>query len=220
MSSKAIIIVAGGKGTRMKSVLPKQYICLGNLPILMHTIKRFANYDSTMSIVLVLPEGDHDYWRNLCQEYSFNIPHILAIGGETRFESVRNGLSKVTTEDYVGVHDGVRPLVSNEVIDRCFSEAKHAKAVIPVLPVFETLRCISTANTVDRSDYCLVQTPQVFATKLLKIAYQQPYSRVFTDDASVVEALGISIKLVEGNRENIKMTTPSDLKLGEFLLND
>lgn len=220
MNKNAVIIVAGGKGSRMNSLLPKQYICLGNKPILMHTIERFLSSGVELNVVVVLLSNDHEYWSKLCEEYNFTAPHILAKGGSTRFESVKNGLLKLKSEKYVAIHDGVRPFVSRDVIKKCFDVVKESKAVIPVLPVFETLRNISQDKTVDRDDYCVVQTPQVFQLSLLSAAYSQPYNVLFTDDASVVEAYGYKVTRVDGNRENIKMTTPFDLKLGEVLLND
>lgn len=219
-NKNAVIIVAGGKGTRMGSQLPKQYLCLGHQPILMHTIELFYRFDPLMTRIVVLPKADHKYWEELCKKYDFKVPHLLTSGGDTRFHSVRNGLKQITEECYVGVHDGVRPFVSEEVIKECYQRVRTAEAVIPVTPVFESLRSLSKNVAVDRSDYCLVQTPQVFQVEVLRRAYEQPFNRCFTDDASVVEAAGGTVSLVEGNRENIKMTTPFDLKIGELLLND
>lgn len=231
-----IIIVAGGKGLRMGSDIPKQLLPVGGLPVLMHTIKRFREYSQEMQIILVLPEAQQDYWHGLCKEYAFDVEYMLANGGETRFHSVKNGLDMIPddAEGVVGVHDGVRPFPALEVIERCYKTAKETEAVIPVIPVVETLRHIVNVNcdsvavngvavnssiTVPRNDYRLVQTPQTFTVSLLKKAYQQPYNDNFTDDASVVEAMGKSITLVEGNRENIKITTPFDLTVAEALFN-
>ena len=218
---KSIIIVAGGKGTRMGVSLPKQFLVLGDKPILMHTLGLFYSYDPTMQIVLVLPDSEHDYWTKLCSEYDFDISYSLASGGKTRFESVSNGLALVDADaDWVGVHDGVRPFVSQEVVGACFDLVRQHQAVIPTIDVFETLRELDAdgSHTVDRSRYRLVQTPQVFSASLLKKAYSQEFNAHFTDDASVVEALGVPIECVPGNRENIKVTTPFDLKIGEALL--
>lgn len=230
-----IIIVAGGKGLRMGSDVPKQFLPVGGLPVLMHTIKRFREYSQEMQIILVLPEAQQDYWHGLCKEYAFDVEYMLANGGETRFHSVKNGLDMIPddAEGVVGVHDGVRPFPALEVIERCYETAKETEAVIPVIPVVETLRHIVNVNcdsvavntvavnsiTVPRNDYRLVQTPQTFTVSLLKKAYKQPYNDNFTDDASVVEAMGRSITLVEGNRENIKITTPFDLTVAEALFN-
>lgn len=219
-NQKAIIIVAGGKGTRMGASLPKQFIRLGSRPILMHTIERFFNYDRSMTIIVVLPKNQQEYWTQLCKDYNFDVPFIIADGGKTRFHSVCNGLSKVTNERWIGVHDGVRPFVSDEVITTCFRVVQSSRAVIPTIGIVETLRKVEEekSSTLNRDDYRLVQTPQVFDVTLLKEAYQQEYNKKFTDDASVVEALGYDVTLIEGNRENIKVTTPFDLKIGEALL--
>lgn len=219
---RAIIIVAGGKGLRMGADIPKQFIPVKGKPILMHTIERFHRFDETMQIVLVLPVHMQEYWHQLCSKYKFALPYTLANGGETRFHSVLNGLAEVNDKcDVIGVHDGVRPFVSEAVIGRCFSTALLRGTAIPVIDIVETVRHVTSPNesvTVPRNDYKLVQTPQVFSAELLKRAYSQPYTDMFTDDASVVEALGHSITLVEGNRENIKITTPYDLQIAEVLL--
>ncbi len=217
---KYIIIVAGGKGLRMGGDVPKQFIPLGGKPILMRTMEAFASYDKNIHIILVLPESQMPYWNSLCKKYSFALPYLLALGGDTRFQSVCNGLALVHGDGLVGVHDGVRPFVSRDVITRCYEEAAVKKAVIPVVDIVETVRhcTLNGSETVNRNDYRLVQTPQVFEVSLLKKAYGQPYVPCFTDDASVVEALGEKIFLVEGNRENIKITTPYDLKIAGSLL--
>ena len=242
-----IIIVAGGKGLRMGSDIPKQFLLIGGKPVLMRTLERFRAYSSALQIILVLPEAQQDYWRKLCEEYHFDVEYNLANGGQTRFHSVQNGLALVPddAEGVVGVHDGVRPFPSIEVIRNCYETARTAKAVIPVIPVVETVRHLEgdKSVTVPRGDYRLVQTPQTFDIQLLKAAYKraqnqvnlssaereqarpevkaanrQPYNDGFTDDASVVESYGYAITLVEGNRENIKITTPYDLKIAEVLI--
>lgn len=214
------LIVAGGKGLRMGSELPKQFLPIGGKPVLMRTIEAFYAYNPEMRIILVLPSSQQAYWAELCREHCFSIAHHVADGGETRFHSVRNGLVFVTTPGLVGVHDGVRPFVAREVIARCYSLAAEKKAVIPVIDVVETVRHLvgEESVTVSRDEYKLVQTPQVFDADLLKQAYQQPYTAHFTDDASVVEASGESVFLTAGNRENIKITTPFDLKIATALL--
>lgn len=216
---KHIIIVAGGKGLRMGGDIPKQFLPVCGKPVLMRTLEAFHAYDSSMHLILVLPKSQQDYWKSLCQEYQFELSHDIADGGETRFHSVKNGLALVDGEGLVGVHDGVRPFVSLEVIARCYEEAAEKKAVIPVIGVVETVRHLTDegSETVPRDQYKLVQTPQVFDVALLHRAYRQEYTDFFTDDASVVEALGEKVYLVEGNRENIKLTTPFDLKLAEML---
>lgn len=216
-----VIIVAGGKGLRMGGDIPKQFVEIKGLPVLMHTINRFHSFDSSIDIIVALPVDQQDYWKELCSKYKFEIPHTIVDGGDTRFHSVKNGLDQVSGEGVVAVHDGVRPFVYDEVLERCFSMAQEKEAVVPVIDVFETIRHIADgmSNTVPRDEYKLVQTPQVFLTSLLKKAYSQPYIPSFTDDASVVEAMGHKVTLVEGNRENIKLTTPFDLKLAELLSN-
>ena len=217
-----VIIVAGGKGLRMGSDIPKQFLPIGGKPVLMRTLERFREYSPTLKIILVLPKAQQDYWKQLCEEYHFNVEYQLADGGETRFHSVQHGLALIPdeTEGVVGVHDGVRPFPSIEVIRNCYETAREKKAVIPVIPVVETVRQLegATSFTVPRDDYRLVQTPQCFDIQLLKAANRQPYNDGFTDDASVVEAYGFDITLVEGNRENIKITTPYDLKIAEALI--
>ena len=216
---KYIIIVAGGKGLRMGGDIPKQFLPVCGKPVLMRTLEAFHAYDASMQLILVLPVSQQAYWKQLCAEYKFDLAHEIADGGETRFHSVKNGLSLVKEDGLVGVHDGVRPFVSQEVIARCYEEAASLKAVIPVIGVVETVRHLTGegSETVPRDQYKLVQTPQVFDVTLLHRAYQQEYTDLFTDDASVVEALGEKVYLVEGNRENIKLTTPFDLKLAELL---
>lgn len=217
---KYILIVAGGKGLRMGADIPKQFLPIGGKPVLMRTIETFYKYDSSIDMILVLPVEQQDYWKSLCKEYAFSIPHRIVNGGNSRFHSVKNGLALVEGEGLVGVHDGVRPFVSQEVIGRCFSEAEKKKAVIPVIGMVETVRHLLEigSETVDRDAYKLVQTPQVFSISLLKEAYKQEYTPEFTDDASVVEAMGVSVSLVEGNRENIKLTTPFDLIVANALV--
>ena len=218
-----IIIVAGGKGLRMGGDIPKQFMKIGGEPVLMHTLRRFREYSEKLNIILVLPHDQQGYWQQLCREYHFDVEHQVVDGGETRFDSSKNGLSAIPddAEGVVGIHDGVRPFVSVEVIDRCFETARDEYACIPVLPVTDTLRYIDPhggGKNVMRSDYRIVQTPQAFDIALLKQAFNRPYQESFTDDASVVEALGCQVQMVEGNRENIKITTPFDLAVAETLM--
>lgn len=216
---RTVLIVAGGKGLRMGGDLPKQFLLVGGKPVLMHTLEAFHNFDAKMRIILALPQEQQAYWRELCFNHHFTVEHTVVDGGETRFHSVKNGLAYIQT-GLVGVHDGVRPFVSPEVIGRCYELAATKKAVIPVIGVIETIRHLTDigSQTVNRDDYKLVQTPQVFDVELLKEAYMQEYTPFFTDDASVVEAMGLTVSLVEGNRENIKITTPFDLKIGSALV--
>lgn len=220
-----VIIVAGGKGLRMGADIPKQFLPIGGKPVLMRTIERFREYRRDLSIILVLPEAQQAYWKELCTEYGFDIPHRLANGGSTRFESSKNGIAAIPKgeEGFVAIHDGVRPFVSTDTIARCFEAVEESYAVIPVMPVTDTLRYIDRqggGKNVLRSDYRTVQTPQVFDLALLRRAFGRPYQDSFTDDASVVEGLGCPVAMVEGNRENIKITTPFDIAVAETLLKD
>ncbi len=217
---KHVIVVAGGKGLRMGGNIPKQFLPVDGKPVLMRTLEVFRAYDAAMHIVLVLPARWQAYWKGLCETYRFALPHEVADGGETRFHSVQGGLALVDGDGLVGVHDGVRPFVSQDVVAACYAEAERAKAAVPVIDVTETLRRLTEkgSETVPRDQYKLVQTPQVFDIRLLKEAYAQPYAGTFTDDASVVEALGAEVRMVPGNRENIKLTTAFDLKLANAFL--
>ena len=217
-----VLIVAGGRGLRMGTELPKQFLSIGGKPILMRTMEAFYAYNPDIQIIVVLPHCQQDFWAELCPKHCFVLPHRVADGGETRFHSVKNGLALVSEPALVGVHDGVRPFVSQEVIARCYRQALLRKAVIPVVDIVETVRHLVPEGsvTVNRNDYKLVQTPQVFDASLLKKAYSQSYVPEFTDDASVVEAMGQSVALVEGNRENVKITTPSDLKIASVLVEE
>jgi len=215
------IIVAGGKGMRMGKDLPKQFLPIDGTPILMHTLQAFYDYDPSMTLIVVLPSDQQAYWSKLCGDYHFTIPHVVVKGGETRFHSVKNGLACINEEGLVAVHDGVRPFVHCDTIDRCFAAAQESGAAVPVVEVVDSLRKVEDeeSRSVSRREYRIVQTPQVFDISLLKEAYKQPYTVDFTDDASVVEAYGRKISLVEGNRENIKITSPFDLVIAEAFLN-
>lgn len=219
MASKSVIITAGGIGKRMGSEIPKQFLVIGNKPIILHTIEQFLKYDSSIELILVLPEEYVHIWEEICQKYLFTRDHKVALGGAERFHSIQNGLV-LATADLIAVHDAVRPLVDVDVIATCFVAAEKNGAAIPVFSISESVRKIDHDKSfaVNRDDYKLVQTPQCFQASILQQAYQQHYSHLFTDDASVVEADGIKITLVEGNRENIKITTPHDLKLAELFL--
>ena len=223
MTKDYIIIVAGGKGQRMGSSVPKQFLLLCGKPVLMHTIEAFHSYSTSLEIILVLPEEQQTHWKELCEEYGSTTPHTVVSGGSTRFESSRNGISVIPddADGVVGIHDGVRPLVSAAVIDRCYESARENYAAIPVMPLTDTLRFVGESGcgrNVLRSDYVIVQTPQVFDIALAKRAFSLPYKESFTDDASVVEDLGCQVSVVEGCRENIKLTTPFDMKVAEAIL--
>jgi 2-C-methyl-D-erythritol 4-phosphate cytidylyltransferase len=218
--NKTAIIVAGGKGERMNADVPKQFLEINGKPILMHTLEAFINFDASLQLILVLPAAQIDFWESLCEAHDFNIPHQIVMGGQTRFDSVKNGLNVVKSPSLVAIHDGVRPLVSKETIARCFDAAAKFGAAIPTMDAIESIRFVDAngSKSVDRNAYKMVQTPQVFDAQLLKKAYEQDFSPLFTDDASVVEAMGVTVQLVDGNRENIKITTEFDLIVAERLL--
>ena len=213
--AKIAIIVAGGKGERMQTEIPKQFIEIQGKPILMHSLEAFMRYDDAVQLIVVLPLLQFGFWGELCKKHGFNLPHQIVAGGETRFHSVKNGLDIIKTPALIAVHDAVRPLVSVDTITRCFNKAEKYGTAVPVVDLVDSIRQITEngSQSVNRSAYKLVQTPQVFDAKLLKEAYNQDFSAFFTDDASVVEAMGKEIHLVEGNRENIKITTLFDLEM-------
>lgn len=211
------IIVAGGSGSRMQQSLPKQFIEVAGKPILMHTIDKFYTYNPAIRLVVVLPENQLDTWRELCREHAFKVFHMVVAGGATRFGSVKNGLDLITGEALVAVHDGVRPFVETTIIKAAYeAAAKYGNGVVAVAPK-DSIREMTEEGSmaVPRSKYKLVQTPQCFQAGILRNAYEQPEQDFFTDDASVVEALGEKIVLVEGSYRNIKITTPEDLILAE-----
>lgn len=216
------IIVAGGRGLRMGGELPKQFLPLSGKPVLMRTLELFEREVSR--IILVLPEDHIPFWQELCERYHFTLPHTVALGGETRFHSVRSGLSHLPQEGLVAVHDGVRPLASKALIRRSFEEAERSGSTLPACPVTDSLRLRQDegkSEAVDRSRYVAVQTPQTFDLGRLQRAYEQAYSPLFTDDASVYEAASLgSITLIDGEETNIKLTTPRDLLLAELLLRE
>ena len=214
------IIVAGGTGQRFESQIPKQFLLLNGLPILMHSINVFKNFNSSLEIIVALPPNHFKTWEDLCRQYKFYIKHEKVEGGETRFHSVKNALSTITQEGLVAVHDAVRPLVNKATITRCFETAKTKGNAVPVVVLYDSIRELKGLQSmpVDRNSYVLVQTPQVFKVNLLKEAYKQPYVPEFTDDAHVVEKAGTDIVLVEGNRENLKITDKADLLVAEAFL--
>lgn len=216
------VIVAGGSGARMGTELPKQFLLLNNKPILMHTIEKFYNFNNNIKITLVLPNSQFSYWANLCLEHKFILPHQVIAGGSNRFYSVQNGLNSIdeVVDKLVAIHDGVRPFVSIDTIKRCANEAKLYGNAIPVISINDSIRYIDEYGNkiVNRNNYKAVQTPQVFKLEVLKKSYLQPYSEYFTDDASVAESAGEKINLVNGNVENIKITTPADLIFANALI--
>jgi 2-C-methyl-D-erythritol 4-phosphate cytidylyltransferase len=213
MHENTVIITAGGIGKRMGGTIPKQFLVVQGVPILMRTISCFYTYDSQAQLLVTLPEDWISYWQELCKEHTFSVPHTLITGGKERYHSIQLALQQAEGK-FIAVHDGVRPFVSQETIARCFASAKHKGSGIPVLAVNESLREIDVygkSKAVDRSAYRLVQTPQVFESTMLKKAYELPYHSGITDDASLVEEAGFSVSLVDGNTENIKITTQGDL---------
>lgn len=219
---KFALIVAGGSGTRMKGKLPKQFLELNGTPVLMHTFEAFLKYDRTIRFILVLPENQLINWKKLCVKYNFNVEHALVSGGETRFHSVKNGLSEIDEDGIVFIHDGVRPLVSVQTIKNCFATAHEKGNALPVIAPSESVREVTGQNSraVNRAQFVLVQTPQTFKVSTIKKAYEQDFQKKFTDDASVLENTGQKINLVEGNRSNVKITYPEDLLVASSLTPD
>lgn len=214
------LIVAGGKGTRIKSNHPKQFLELNGIPILLHTLSAFYRYSEHITVILVLPEEDFATWKELTKKYAFNKPLILQNGGDTRFQSVKKGLEKIDGDGLVAIHDGVRPLVSEEIIGASFRLAAAHGSAIASVRLKESIRMTDKDSSIamDRSKFRLIQTPQTFRVGLIKQAYQTREDQNFTDDASVAEKAGHSISMFEGSYENIKITTPEDLIIAAALL--
>jgi 2-C-methyl-D-erythritol 4-phosphate cytidylyltransferase len=214
------IIVAGGSGKRMGAEIPKQFLELAGRPVLMHTLERFKAFSESIEIITVLPENQLRYWIDLQKKYSFTIPQTIVKGGTTRFYSVRNGLKFVNAPGIVAIHDGVRPFVSIDTIRRCFETALKLGNAIPAISPVESLRIIDGEENkpINRMTVKQIQTPQVFSAELIKLAYRQDYKPEFSDDATVLEKMGEHINLIEGNRENIKITNPEDLLISGALL--
>jgi 2-C-methyl-D-erythritol 4-phosphate cytidylyltransferase len=216
------IIVAGGSGSRMGSAVPKQFLLLNGKPVLMYTIEAFYNSSSSPSIIIVLPENYHHYWQELCKDHDFRIPHHLVNGGDTRFQSVKNGLELITNPAaVVAVHDAVRPLTERSAIDESFTHAQTFTNAIVAVKSRDSIRQVKNNLSLAllRDEIYLVQTPQTFQSSLLRKAYEQEYSTEFTDDASVVERLGVNINIIAGSYTNIKITFPEDIAIAEMLLN-
>ena len=218
---KYLIVVAGGSGTRMKSNVPKQFMLLKKKPVLMHTLSVFHEFDADLKIILVIPFEHQSEWSALCNQYNFEIPHMVTRGGESRFHSVKNGLDTIQEDGLVAIHDGVRPLVSFENISNVFKTAELRGNAVPCIRLNDSIRKVDGENSeaLNREHYRLIQTPQCFHVSKIKKAYTQDYSSLFTDCASVLENIGEKIFLVEGNFENIKITTPGDLLVAEGLMN-
>lgn len=218
---KYVIIVAGGRGQRMHSETPKQFLNVAGKPLLMHTLSKFYAYSPEMIIRLVLPSPFVEFWKSLCNRFDFTIPHEVIEGGDSRYRSVKNGLQSIGAHSLVAVHDGVRPLVSEETIQRVFEAAEQEGSAIPVVKINESVRMLDGKKgsmPANRGDFRLVQTPQCFRSDIILNAYQQKYQEHFTDDATVVEASGVKVNLVKGNYENIKITRPTDLKIANAFL--
>ena len=221
MAKRGVIIVAGGSGRRMGGALPKQFMMLDNEPILARSINRMHEALPAAEIVVVLPEEHVELWKNIAARFDV-ARHKIALGGKERFHSVKNGLAALSDEvSIVGIHDAVRPLASKKLIIKLFLEAENSTAVIPVVAPIDSYRIVEgdDARLIDRSALRMVQTPQLFQAEALRKAYEQPFSATFTDDASVMEAAGHKVTLVEGERENIKITTPSDMLIAEAIIN-
>jgi 2-C-methyl-D-erythritol 4-phosphate cytidylyltransferase len=215
-----VVIVAGGSGKRMGVEIPKQFLELAGRPVLMHTIERFKAFNESIEIITVLPENQLRHWLDLQQKYSFTIPQTIVKGGSARFFSVKNGLKFVNVPGLVAIHDGVRPFVSLDTIQRCFSTAEELGNAIPSVSPTESLRIVTDTGSrpVNRLHVKQIQTPQVFNAELIKKAYLQEYKPEYSDDATVLEDTGEKINLIEGNRENIKITNPEDLLISTALL--
>lgn len=216
---KSVIITAGGLGKRMGSDLPKQFLVLGGKPVLVHTLELFYKYDPTIEIILTLPNDWRGYWETVIDKYYCRVPHVVVNGGEERYHSIQNALKRCSGS-FIAVHDGVRPFVSFETLDRCFSALNQYESVVPVMKLKESLRQMSekSSKAVDRANYRLVHTPQCFKAAVLRKAYEQEYHEKVTDDACLVEELGYTIHLVESNEENIKLTTPFDFLIAEIIV--
>ena len=198
--------------------MPKQFLEINNKPILLHTVQKMHQSLEDSEIILVLPKAEFKNWENICQKHKFNTSHKLVEGGNTRFESVKNGLKKIKESSVIAIHDGVRPLVNKNVVKQCMLIAKDKGSAVPVIKVDDSLRkkTLNGSISVNRNEFLIVQTPQCFKSEIILKAYQQDFNIKFTDDASVVEDLGLEIQLVKGNKENIKITTPEDLKKAKF----
>lgn len=219
MKRRSVIITAGGVGKRMESALPKQFLTLKERPILMRTLEQFYHFDPKIEIIITLPMDWMSYWEELLIKRDFTIPHRIVSGGNERYDSIKNAL-EYCHGDYIAIHDGVRPFVSKELLDRCFKEVKNKEAVVPVVPVTTSLRKKNGDSTmaVSRSNYLEVQTPQVFQRTVLYKAYEIPFHPQITDDASLVEEAGYTITTILGEVENVKITSPVDLRYAEQFL--
>ena len=216
-----VIITAGGIGKRMGASVPKQFLLLQNLPVLMHTIQRFYDFDPALQLIVTLPSEHFNSWEKLCEDYRFEIKHELSVGGIERYDSIKTALS-LASGDIIAVHDGVRPLVSFDTIRRCFNSCQTYGNAVPVIKISESVRQLSNDenSVIPRDTLRIIQTPQCFRQDILRQAYSIQIPSNTTDDASLVEKCGIKINLMEGNEENIKITNPFDLKIAEHILSE
>ncbi|WP_192348259.1 2-C-methyl-D-erythritol 4-phosphate cytidylyltransferase [Algoriphagus sp. Y33] len=221
MTDKAAILVAGGKGTRMGGPVAKQYLPVAGQPVLMRTLSVFYRVDPSTDLILVLPENDFLYWKELCKEYKFTIPHRLVSGGNSRFQSVRNGLNSLNPETkLVAIHDGVRPFVAASVISESFEVAAKAGSAVAVIALKDSIRKLTDDGKSfyeERQYFRMVQTPQTFLVEKIKKAFAVTELQQFTDDATVYENQGWQVALISGNPENIKLTSPEDMDYAEFI---
>lgn len=218
---KFAVIVAGGSGSRMGADIPKQFLLLEGKPILAHTINAFYGYDASMEIIVVLPKSQFTFWKQLCRQHAFEVPHVVVPGGASRFQSVKNGINAIESpEGIVAIHDGVRPFVTTEVISKSFDSAEKNGSGVVCVPLKDTIRkkTLGGSERRNRADYVAVQTPQTFSLATLRKACDQEEMAIFTDDANVVESFGLNINLVEGDYDNIKITSPEDLILAEKIM--
>ncbi len=219
--NRGVVIVAGGSGSRMGTSLPKQYLDLCGEPIIVRTIKKFLEFDPEVELVLVIPSSDESRWKGIQSKFLAEQNIQTCTGGKTRFHSVQNGLSQIKKAKHIGIHDAVRPLVSKRTLEFCFSALEEHEAVVPVYPMKSSLREIKGKHSkaLDRSSIVAVQTPQCFRAEVLEESFKQSYTDQFTDDATVAESAGFEVHCVDGNEENIKITTPYDLMIAEVLVN-
>lgn len=219
MEKEYALVVAGGAGTRFKSTIPKQFLEISGVPIVMRTLAAFYSYSKEISIILVLPEHEINYWANLCRQHKFNIPHQVVKGGMSRQMSVINGLNTINDDGIVAIHDGVRPLIKKEIIAGSFETARKLGNAVAAVPLKDSIRIIENGynRSVDRKDFMLIQTPQTFLTSEIKNAYQKYIEEEFTDDASIAERAGQKINLIMGSYDNIKITTTEDILFAEAI---
>lgn len=220
MMKKYAIIAAGGLGSRMKNRIPKQFLTLGNEPVIIHTIRKFLEAEEGITIIVVIPAGAENAFRKIQRKFFPDRNFVVCPGGQTRFQSVKNGLREIIESGIVAIHDAARPLASTALIRKCFRVAAKKGNAVPVTDITDSIRVLrgSSSKPADRNNFCLVQTPQCFSTEILKQAYSKFRTGKFSDDAQVIEAVGIPVCLVAGEPTNIKITKPEDLKIAAALM--